>query len=543
MPKVFQSGKSLDKCFYAYTVKQCSSRIKAPWDLLLKGLSMLPRQWYSQTYNIIEPYIVENNIPGAYERLKEVYETIEYFEDYGLSFTYHIANISAAFQGLSFEEKTRFKTQSLFEQYIIRRIEECGRILLIHQMERSAVTSMGRRLLNQRHRNQAQLRNRTLAKNALYGTLSTISDAQKKRRAAETPHRAQALTDYYVEDCGYRALGVVITPGPEHSPGYGQILNPDWIAAGKPTPKDTHELMMKNWSILRASCAQDHVPLTGFRTVEPFRSGTPHYNFLFFFRCEHDEKIFLCHLHRIFPEIKFGGLKKVQDQRVRIIKSDGSPHKWSHYIQKSLPRLITDGSDQKVNESHKKLKSDSIGSSWCRIWNIRQYDFFGQKNIKYWRLLKYIRNPSKLLRSANVSDAIKDLFIAARGETIVINNEPVHTPCNYRHFLRLTECTMRSGNKKPESPRVLIQRNDVPDQGSVISILDRDNHGIEIIIPRKKLSHFDEQELRFQKYTNLTLQLCIRLPTTPIDYKYFSSLFKRRETGPPQKHTFGVRKY
>lgn len=534
MDKVYQNKKRQSKCFYSYCESQRANRLMHPWPLLLRPLSMLPAQWFPQTFKILEPFIKHDDVVGAHRRLHYIYQTIQDFGKVGLSFTPRTANISGAFQALSNKDQGHYKTQSNFERHVIQMIEYCARILLIHNVQQSPISDVGRMLLRQRERNSNQLMRHTRAKDGT-GTLASVSKGQSERQAAEQRHRAQSLTDYYVNDCGYSWLGVVITPGPEHSPGHGQDLNPAWHDADCPSPKDTHVIMMEDWANLRSACAQDGVILRGFRTVEAFKSGTPHYNNMLFFKNEEHEQIFIKHLRRIFPESHKTGFKKSSDQRIRLIKDD-DPNVWANYIQKELPRLEDD-------EGNNQLINTSPDSDWCSIWNVNQYEFFGQQPIKYWRLLQRVRNSSKILLSDDVPSDIKNAYKAAKGSVALVDGRITNITHDYRAFLRLTEETSPAAFKSSSgTPAVQFKRTDFRSLGSVISVINQQGAGFDIAIPRNQIKKFDVDELAHQRDGTLALQLSIRLPTTRPDNDYYQSLFPRQRKKAPPRFSFGFSK-
>ncbi|MGT6414437.1 replication endonuclease, partial [Escherichia coli] len=106
---------------------------------------------------------------------------------------------------------------------------------------------------------------------------------------AELCVRGKAVCEL-AEDFGLQGFFVVLTtpsrfhPTTSYRAGgrWYSRQNPNWLAAGCPTVKDSHQWLNRVWQNIQRKLNKAGIQLPGIRTVEPHADGTVHWNFLFY---------------------------------------------------------------------------------------------------------------------------------------------------------------------------------------------------------------------------------------------------------------------
>lgn len=160
------------------------------------------------------------------------------------------------------------------------------------------------------------------------------------------------------------------------------------------TPLDTHKYLCNQWAKARAEIARAELDYMGVRVVEPHNDATPHWHILLFTQKEQESE-----LHDILSHYALEmdgdekGAKESRFDAVTIPQGKSATGYIAKYIAKNIDGAHVANLDDHENKD-KKL-SDSIDrvNAWCRVWGVRQFQFFGTPSITLWRELRRLKQP------------------------------------------------------------------------------------------------------------------------------------------------------
>lgn len=420
------------------------------------------------------------------------------------------------------KNRGRFPKRHDFCIHAYQLIDTIGQHLLIHRLEGSGVTNHVRRLIKQHRENGPEKINFGRVENG-YKEASKLNE----ERAAERMARLEGTRSYYMLDCGYLAINWTMTPPPHLNSGYGNKQNPAWVEAGKPVAHDAHTWLHGKFRMINDLSAKRGHPLKGYRTVESFKNGVPHWAGQFF--CPPDHADWLNNtMRRIMYDEKVGGqsrggFKKSGDQALVSVVTDDyeNASTWSNYVDK-----YCNGHPEKPNgKGGKGGEFDTFtDEDYSFLWGHDQYQFFGQQPIQNWRSFKKLdrRQLEDDSFRSQLPKTVLDAWHAASG-TQVIDGKLVSAKFDYRAFLRITEpetathrLNQSNGGWTP-LPALSFKHTRLIDGSTHLSLLVAGSN-VDISTTLKKpvakeieLNDLEIFSSRFVFYT--FPQLCIRLPT------------------------------
>lgn len=342
---------------------------------------------------------------------------------------FEIASQFMAFLGLSFDEKEVAKARDNDELFALVN-RACDEIWLRRQLRRlfaQRVDNVARELSLVHKQKQAYCcdfsvnryaaraaDNRECLENTIafdeddetnsfsLAELSDKSVSNPEVRAAEMFVRLKGF-EQLSKELGHSAMFTTVTaPSRFHAVSKG-MTNPKWVTAGKPTPNDAQDYLIKVWTEFRKSLDKAKIKIYGMRIVEPHHDGTPHHHMLIFgLPC--DLRFAKKELRRIamLDSPKEPGAKehrfKCEDIKADYVKSDGSKGKGSAvaYIAKYLCKNIDGKSINKdLATDLKPVESANRIVTWARIHGIRQFQFFGGPSVTVWREMRRLREEIK----------------------------------------------------------------------------------------------------------------------------------------------------
>lgn len=185
-------------------------------------------------------------------------------------------------------------------------------------------------------------------------------------------------------------------------------------------PRDAQRYLAAQWRKLCAWWEREGLRVYGFRTTEPHRDGTPHWNVLCFF-APMTERVFLkkqCKisvpsvpvfdegLRRYFLENDSAKERGAEDHRVKISAIDNSKGSAAAYIAKYIAKGVDGfGLDEDLFGKHMERTSRAV-VAWSRVWGIRQFQQIGGPPVTVWRELRRL-NPDNLGDVGAVADTLR----------------------------------------------------------------------------------------------------------------------------------------
>jgi len=190
-------------------------------------------------------------------------------------------------------------------------------------------------------------------------------------------------------------------------------------------PGDAQRYLAAQWRKLCAHWEREGLRVYGFRTTEPHRDGTPHWNILCFF-APMTERVFLkkqckisvdaipvfdAGLRRYFLDNDSPNESGAAEHRVRISAIDASKGSAAAYIAKYIAKGV-DGFalDEDLFGKHMERTSRAV-VAWSRVWGIRQFQQIGGPPVTAWRQLRRI-NPDNLGTAETVADTLRQAVAA-----------------------------------------------------------------------------------------------------------------------------------
>lgn len=424
------------------------------WKSLLFQLNTLHFGYRSNIKALLNDSIVNNNPQEAKIALQPIFDVLNSLKSVGLSpqsTPRQIKNI-----------KRRLNAPKNPKRFLLQALERIS-LILIRNKKFKKIVDRSTLATFQKCKQFKEAGLKGIITPYSGGNLLNYTKQSNKRRISELVERVSGTCDYYQHDCGFYALGMVITASSAHHPfdGGGRVSQA-WVDAGRPSPLDTYNTLQKSWQRTRSVCSNLGLTLRGLMTSEPNKMGVPHLNLLLFFPSEKDAKLAESQIRRIFlKDDKEIDPKKLTAEALAIRISSfpvKEPKKWGFYITKSSRgqyeedqelgvTLSTDQSPKSlgfnITKTSAEIDYERI-DTWHETWGIRRHNFFGQLPIYYWRSLQ--RLPLAALHAAQSSydlpaSVIKLWEHASAKKYVEGSNQFIKGEYSYRDFLLLTEST------------------------------------------------------------------------------------------------------
>lgn len=190
-------------------------------------------------------------------------------------------------------------------------------------------------------------------------------------------------------------------------------------------PREAQKYLAGQWRKLCAWWERQGLRVYGFRTTEPHKDATPHWNVLCFFAPMTERvvlrksvkepvdavAVFDYGLGKYFlhnaPEATPAMRKAASEARVRIEAIDASKGSAAAYIAKYISKGI-DGKGLETDLWGNPIeRSTAAVVAWSRVWGIRQFQQIGGPPVTVWRELRKI-NPDNLGSEAETAHTMRE---------------------------------------------------------------------------------------------------------------------------------------
>ncbi|MFW8567263.1 replication endonuclease [Orrella sp. 11846] len=440
-----------------------SQRVR-PTDVIRKELETLklerlPWQWWWHAREAAVSAIYENGVESLSNRFKEIVQNLSVFSNLGLHVGASATQIKRSYFNLLRNEISCDLNLAQITTRLAQAVDSIARDLNLHKIESNHyVSSIARDLMKMKMYFQKEALSNTMKK-----TGREVSDRLFEQRmigrCADQRHRLEETVKFCEQDLRWFGCVFYMTCPSFFHPilNYG-VQNPSWVMAGKPSPQVAYEWLMSVWQKAYNKAKQKNIEIIGFRTVEPHRSGVPHFNLLLYFKSEKSAHYFREILLSVYDNEKLKTISRLdiqcqitiaQNNRslpivIRKIQAFGDAVQAAKYVSKSL---VVDGVD--IGESNAELNNvdDSCDRSnstsedekrdwsriYCSLWGMRQFTEIGTgQNITVWNALKSATSESI------DSDILENLPVEL--VTVWLSASP--NLRSYRTFLRMTHpCT------------------------------------------------------------------------------------------------------
>ena len=316
--------------------------------------------------------------------------------------------------------------------------EHIARDLLINRIPGNKKMSRETlRLMEIREHFQIESFHNTFPKLTREQAKSAFLDRQSARRI-DAKHRQKETALFCHEDLGWVGRVFYITVPPWHYPGpINGRINPEWIMAGRPSPKDGYDVLLNVVQATRKKAEAKKILPIGHRITEIQSFGRPHLNMLVHFKNNLDaaefEKILRQKYAAYFPSPdelqrqhhQRGGFKKARSEPIvtRVLKNKEDTLQAASYVTKNMghdanrPRQET-----AIREAPDRLV--------CALWKMTQHAEWNTGRKQFvWSSMRQISEHH--INECHARDLIPPSLVA-----IWQAANPHHR--SYRSFLRLT---------------------------------------------------------------------------------------------------------
>ncbi|QDQ27678.1 replication endonuclease [Chitinimonas arctica] len=264
--------------------------------------------------------------------------------------------------------------------------------------------------------------------------LATAVDASvsnPRNRLAELVIRGRGM-EAAAQEAGDAAVFLTITNPSRYHPSRSRFLktdqgrkyysepNPNWLAGGKPTPREGNAALLKVFGKLRCVIKNRNWPIYGLRVVEPHADGSPHWHMLVFGPRPLLEAFVTEYETRACKEdaAELEGMTSVQDEnghwkRVPVrqarfkavwldnVAADGEGNRYGgplayilKYLAKNLTGRKNDGGEigQDFEIGKGAVEGAELVRIWASLWGIRQFQAFGDASVSVWREARRLRD-------------------------------------------------------------------------------------------------------------------------------------------------------
>jgi len=223
--------------------------------------------------------------------------------------------------------------------------------------------------------------------------LSAKSVSNPEIRRAEMFVRLRGFEEIARENGDVAVFYTLTAPSRFHAVSSGQV-NQNWIDAGRPVAKQTHQYLLKVWQDLGRLMSKRDISVYGMRIAEPHQDGTPHHHLLLFMNKEHSSFV-TSEFNRLAmvdsPNEK--GASKYRFKALNIDLNEGSAVGYiAKYLSKNIDgKHIADDKDSSLSG----IEAAERVVTWSRVNQIRQFQFVGGPSVSVWRELRRLRTEFK----------------------------------------------------------------------------------------------------------------------------------------------------
>lgn len=300
-----------------------------------------------------------------------------------------------------------------------RTVESCAIALgLVHGGADAYVSRESLRIQAQRQAANAAMMANTVCVGE-YGQELTLASIAEKSVSNPTIRRGELMTrvagfELCADGLGHAKRWAVLTcPSKMHKWTHvGDKAFPNKRYDGT-KPREAQAWLSGQWRKVCAWWERQGLRVYGFRTTEPHRDGTPHWNVLCFFApmTERVELKKVCKLARPAVAVFDEGLRRyfldaapedtpqmqraAEKHRVKVQAIDDSKGSAAAYIAKYISKGI-DGQGVDLDLWGNPIERTSRAVvAWSRVWGIRQFQQIGGPPVTVWRELRKL-NPENL---------------------------------------------------------------------------------------------------------------------------------------------------
>lgn len=277
-----------------------------------------------------------------------------------------------------------------------------------------------------RQRNKDTLDNTVIYNEADHEEWLSLSDAaaasvsNPENRRTELMVRVKGFEES-AKRLGHQGLFVTFTcPSRFHAYHHTGEVNQNWLDAGRPSVRDSHDWLQSNWRRLLRRVANTDIRLYGFRFSEPHHDGCEHWHLVLFMEKKHvtdfrrmAKKVYL----EDMPDEP--GAKK---RRVKIKFCDPKKGSAVGYCAAYVAKNIDGKSLESITDSS-PLSADTVTVSenvsdmiarvdaWRSAFKIHQFQQIGGASVQVWREFRRCREEFKQ-EDAHMYPEFKDLTTA-----------------------------------------------------------------------------------------------------------------------------------
>lgn len=275
-----------------------------------------------------------------------------------------------------------------------------------------------------RERNKSTLENTVIYNKEDHEEWLTLADAagastsNPENRRTELMIRVKGFEEA-AKELKHQGLFLTFTcPSRFHAYHYTGEVNQNWLDAGKPSVRDSHDWLQANWRILTRRLNFHHIYPYGFRFSEPHHDGCEHWH-LVLFMPKKQVRQFMRACKAVF-------LADMPDEpgakKRRVVVKYCDPKKGSAvgycaaYVAKNIDGKALDSitdvdplSGENVTVSSDVTDMIQRVDAWRSAYRIRQFQQIGGPTVQAYRELRRCRNVEFTEENAHMFPEFKDL--------------------------------------------------------------------------------------------------------------------------------------
>jgi len=173
----------------------------------------------------------------------------------------------------------------------------------------------------------------------------------------------------------------------------------------KTSPKEANNYLCLIMSHIRKTLKYKKIKFYGIRISEAHHDGTPHWHLLVFVS-KNDSKTLL----QVFKKNALKTDKNeegAQKHRFKVVYIDKNIGSATNYITKFISKNIDAHCIDKDLYQHDAKKSALRIKAWASLWNIRQFQFYGNPPVSIWRELRRIEKSTNSKTQSAINAARK----------------------------------------------------------------------------------------------------------------------------------------
>ena len=262
-----------------------------------------------------------------------------------------------------------------------------------------------RRMLNQDAANAAMMARTELENED--GQVMTLADLAATSTANQAIRRGELMTrikgcEVWADANGWQGIFTTnTTPSRFHAVTHTGAINPNWTAAGKPTPKDGQAWLCNTWAKCRSAMQRKGLEVFGIRVAEPHQDGTPHWHMLVW--CKTGQREAVEAVMRAYWLKDAGEEPGAQLHRfkAKAMHAGGAAGYVAKYISKGIDDAgsvafqghiddLPDGRRVQLDQGDLFGGGAARVRMWARAHGIRQFQAIGMPPVTVWRELRRV---------------------------------------------------------------------------------------------------------------------------------------------------------